>query len=374
MAAAPTAVWSESEAGIRLALGGDWTTTTIDQTGWRQSIPPTLEGRPLAVEMAAIQTVDSNGALFLAKWLQTLEDKAAAVELVDPPSHLGTISRLLAEQEPADTQTTRPGLLDRVETIGKAAVDFGKIAIALIAFMGEVTVSLLRAIIVPGRMRFKSIVYHMQQAGVAALPIVGLLSFLIGIVTAYQGADQLARFGAAIFTVNLIGVGVLREMGALITAIIVAGRSASAFAAQIGTMKINEEVDALQVIGIDPMIVLVVPRVLALILIFPFLVIYADAMGVLGGAIMVTMTLDITFSQFVSQFQSGVSLDHFWVGLSKAPLFAGAIAGIGCYQGLQVSQGAAAVGEKTSAAVVQAIFLVIVIDAMMSIIFSILGV
>jgi phospholipid/cholesterol/gamma-HCH transport system permease protein len=214
----------------------------------------------------------------------------------------------------------------------------------------------------------------MQQAGVASLPIVGLLSFLIGVVTAYQGADQLARFGAEIFTVNVVGVGVLREMGALITAIVVAGRSASAFAAQIGTMKINEEVDALQVIGIDPMTVLVVPRVLALILIFPFLVIYANAMGVLGGAIMATISLDITLSQFTSQFQAGVPLENFWVGLSKSPLFAGAIAGIGCYQGLQVRQGAAAVGEKTTAAVVQAIFLVIVIDALMSIVFSIMGV
>jgi phospholipid/cholesterol/gamma-HCH transport system permease protein len=237
-----------------------------------------------------------------------------------------------------------------------------------------VTVSLGRAVIVPGRLRIKSVVFHMQQAGVASLPIVGLLSFLIGVVTAYQGADQLARFGAEIFTVNVVGVGVLREMGALITAIVVAGRSASAFAAQIGTMKINEEVDALQVIGIDPMTVLVVPRVLALILIFPFLVIYANAMGVLGGAIMATISLDITLSQFTSQFQAGVPLENFWVGLSKSPLFAGAIAGIGCYQGLQVRQGAAAVGEKTTAAVVQAIFLVIVIDALMSIVFSIMGV
>lgn len=374
MSAPPSVAWSEAEGRAQLVLAGDWTTPALNRSGWRQAIPRSLSGQALSVDMTGIQSLDSNGALFLTRWLQILEQQAQAMDVVDPPRHLGTISSLLEEQEAADVPPERRGILHTLENIGRAAVDFLGIAVALIAFMGEVTVSLSKALVVPGRLRIKSVVFHMQKAGVASLPIVGLLSFLIGVVTAYQGADQLARFGAEIFTVNVVGVGVLREMGALITAIVVAGRSASAFAAQIGTMKINEEVDALQVIGIDPMTVLVVPRVLALILIFPFLVIYANAMGVLGGAIMATISLDITLSQFASQFQAGVPLDNFWVGLSKSPLFAGAIAGIGCYQGLQVRQGAAAVGEKTTAAVVQAIFLVIVIDALMSIVFSIMGV
>ena len=374
MATPPTVAWSEAEGRTSLVLAGDWTTPALNRSGWRQAIPRSLSGQALSVDMTGIQALDSNGALFLTRWLQLLERQAEAVDVVDPPRHLGTIADLLDRQEAADPPPGRGGVLNILENIGRAAVDFLGIAVALVAFMGEVTVSLVKALIVPGRLRIKSVVFHMQQAGVAALPIVGLLSFLIGVVTAYQGADQLARFGAEIFTVNVVGVGVLREMGALIAAIVVAGRSASAFAAQIGTMKINEEVDALQVIGIDPMTVLVVPRVLALILIFPFLVVYADAMGVLGGAIMATISLDITFSQFAAQFQAEVPLENFWVGLSKAPLFAGAIAGIGCYQGLQVRQGAAAVGEKTTAAVVQAIFLVIVIDALMSVVFSIMGV
>ena len=374
MAVAPQFDWSEAGDGVRLVLDGDWTTTSLNSAGWQHSVPANVNGKPVTVEMDGIAALDSNGALVLTRWLYAIEAQASAVKLIDPPVHLKTISGLLAKQEePAPAPRRRP-LTDNLEKLGRETVGFAEIALALIAFLGEVTVSLVKALFRPGQMRFKSVVYHMQAAGVASLPIVGLLSFLIGVVTAYQGADQLARFGAEIFTVNVVGVGVLREMGALIAAIVVAGRSASAYAAQIGTMKINEEIDALRVIGIDPMTVLVVPRVLALILIFPFLVVYANAMGVLGGAIMATISLDITFSQFAGQFQAGVPLNSFWIGLSKAPLFAAAIAGIGCYQGMQVGKGAAAVGERTTAAVVQALFLVIVIDALMSIVYSILGI
>ena len=374
MAGEPQFNWSETDGGVRLVVAGDWITTSLNRGGWQHSVPANVRGKPVTIELDGVEALDSNGALVLTRWLYAIEAQASAVSLVDPPAHLKTISALLAKQEVPEPGPRRRPLTDSLEKLGREAMGFVSIAAELIGFLGEVTVSLVLTLLRPARMRGKSVVYHMKQAGVAALPIVGLLSFLIGVVTAYQGADQLARFGAQIFTVNVVGVGVLREMGALITAIVVAGRSASAFAAQIGTMKINEEVDALRVIGIDPMVVLVVPRVLALILIFPFLVVYADAMGVLGGAIMATISLDITFSQFAGQFQAGVPLDAFWIGLSKAPLFAGAIAGIGCYQGLQVGQGAAAVGERTTAAVVQAIFLVIVIDAMMSIVYSILGI
>lgn len=373
MAAEPTDSWEEAGGGLRVALAGDWTTEALDRAGWPRRTPKEATGKRVTVDMAGIGSIDSNGSLAITRWIQRIVGAAAEVEVVNAPPHLETIAHLLSSQEAAEPPPPRRPLTDWLESIGRGAVHFCATAAALVSFLGEVTVSLARNLMRPAQVRGKSVVFHMQQAGVAALPIVGLLSFLIGVVTAYQGADQLARFGAEIYTVNVVGVGVLREMGALIAAIVVAGRSASAFAAQIGTMKINEEVDALRVIGIDPMAVLVVPRVLALVLIFPFLVVYANAMGVLGGAIMATIALDISFSQFASQFQAGVPLNSFWIGLSKAPLFAGAIAGVGCYQGLQVRKGAAAVGEKTTAAVVQAIFLVIVIDALMSIVYSILG-
>jgi phospholipid/cholesterol/gamma-HCH transport system permease protein len=217
-------------------------------------------------------------------------------------------------------------------------------------------------------------VYHMQKTGLDALPIVGLLSFLIGVVMAYQGADQLQRFGAEIFTVNLVGIAVLRELGILLTAIIVAGRSGSAFTAQIGTMKVNEEVDALRTIGLDPMEVLVLPRILALVLVLPLLTFYADIMGLMGGALMAALTLDITVVQFIERLRVAVTVDTFFVGLVKAPVFAFIIAMVGCFEGLQVTSSAESVGTRTTRSVVEAIFLVIVLDALFSIFFSYIGV
>jgi len=214
----------------------------------------------------------------------------------------------------------------------------------------------------------------MEQTGLNALPIVGLISFLIGVVLAYQGADQLARFGAQIFTANLVGAGVLREMGVLLTAIIVAGRSGSAFAAQIGTMNVNEEIDAMRTMGLDPMEVLVAPRVMALVLVLPLLTFYADIMGLLGGAVMATAVLDISFFQFARQINNSVPLWSFWVGMIKAPVFAFIIATVGTYEGFNVTRSAESVGRQTTRAVVEAIFRVIVLDALFSILFSFLGV
>jgi phospholipid/cholesterol/gamma-HCH transport system permease protein len=305
-----------------------------------------------------------------------LDRQSAGVTLEDPPEHYSRIAKLAeaAEQgNPLAVIEPRSSWLDTLAGIGMATAEAGRTAFDLLAFLGEVVLHLGAVLRKPSLVSGTSIVHHMQQAGVSALPILGLLSFLIGVVTAYQGADQLARFGAEIFTVNVVGVGVLREMGGLIAAIVVAGRSASAFAAQIGTMKINEEIDALRVIGIDPMAALVLPRLLALLFIFPLLVVFADAMGIIGGALMAMIALDISLAQFAIQFQAEVPLEAFWLGLVKTPLFAAGIAIVGCHQGLQVGQGAGAVGERTTVAVVQAIFLVIVIDAIMSVIFSILG-
>jgi len=203
---------------------------------------------------------------------------------------------------------------------------------------------------------------------------VGLLSFLIGVVVAFQGADQLRQFGAEIFTVNLLGVSILRELGVLLTAILIAGRSGSAFTAQIGTMKVNQEIDALQTIGLDPVEVLVVPRILALMIMLPILVFYADLMGLLGGMVMAITVLDISLTTFLKQLQSGVNLTTFIIGMVKAPVFAFLIALVGCFEGFNVSGSAESVGQKTTASVVEGIFLVIVFDAAFSILFSVLGI
>src|SRR6202030_3592004 len=227
----------------------------------------------------------------------------------------------------------------------------------------------LRTLRRPSRLRLTALSSHMEQTGVDALPIVGMLSFLIGVVFAYQGADQLRRFGAEIYTVNLLGVAVLRELGVLLTAIIIAGRSGSAFTAQIGTMQVNEEIDALRTLGLDPVEVLVVPRILGLALTLPLLAVYADFMGLLGGCLMSWASLGILIPTFLDQLRSAIGEWTFWVGIVKAPFFAAIIALVGCYEGFNVERSADSVGRLTTQSVVEAIFLVILTDAAFSILF-----
>jgi phospholipid/cholesterol/gamma-HCH transport system permease protein len=283
------------------------------------------------------------------------------------------VARAEAYQGRADLQ---PGRTFRgmVEKVGEATVVAAREAVQLVDFLGLTVVTLLRALRNPGRLRVAAIVTHMERVGLDALPIVGLLSFLIGVVLAYQGADQLRRFGAELFVVNLLGIGVLREIGILMTAIIIAGRSGSAFTAQIGAMKVNQEVDALRTLGLDPMELLVLPRVLALMITLPLLGFYADVVGLMGGALMSYATLGVTLGQFLRQLQLAVDEGTLLVGLSKAPVFAFVIAMVGCYQGLKVTGSAESVGRLTTTSVVESIFLVIVIDAFFSVLFSFLGV
>jgi phospholipid/cholesterol/gamma-HCH transport system permease protein len=206
------------------------------------------------------------------------------------------------------------------------------------------------------------------------MPIIGILLFLVGIVVAYQGVGQLSRFGAQIYTVDLVGISVLREMGVLISSIVIAGRSGSAFTAQLGTMQVNEEIDAIRTMGLDPLEVLVLPRILALMIALPLLTFFADIMAILGGAFMSTLTIDITFAQFLSLLNQAITLTHFWVGMVKAPIFALLIAMVGCFEGMRVRGSAESVGRLTTQAVVEALFLVIVVDAFFSILFSFLGI
>jgi phospholipid/cholesterol/gamma-HCH transport system permease protein len=223
-------------------------------------------------------------------------------------------------------------------------------------------------------LRFAAMVHQVEETGISALPIVGLLAFLIGIVLAYQGADQLKRFGAQIFTINLLGVGVLREIGGLITAIIVAGRSGSAFTAHLGSMRVNQEIDAMQAMGLNTVDTLVLPRIIGLVISLPLLTFYANIMALIGGATMCYFDLGITIPVFLRQLNQAVSVNTLMVGLIKAPVFAFVIALVGCYEGFQVERNAASVGLLTTRSVVESVFLVIVLDAAFSIMFSVLGV
>jgi phospholipid/cholesterol/gamma-HCH transport system permease protein len=243
-------------------------------------------------------------------------------------------------------------------------------ALALLSFVGEIAIAFASWISHPSRIRWRPILYNIRSAGFDALPIVGLIAFLLGIVVAYQGADQLRQYGANIFVVDLVGLSMLREFAPLITAIIIAGRSGSAYAAQIGTMAVTEEIDAMKTIGIAPMELLVLPKIIALLIALPLLTVFADLLGVFGGMIMARAQLGVGFGEFIERFTKAVSITAYLIGICKAPVFALIITIIGCFQGFRTHGGADSVGRQTTRSVVQSIFLVIVADALFSIAFS----
>ena len=257
--------------------------------------------------------------------------------------------------------------------LGNQMVEWGQGAVSLIGFLGAILIAMMGSIRHPSRIRGKALVRQIELVGIDSLGIIALMSFLIGIVIAQQGAVQLRQFGAEIYTINLTGRLTLRELGVLMTAIMVAGRSGSAFAAQIGTMKLTEEVDAMRTIGVSPIEALVIPRILAAVLMMPLLGFFSSVVGIIGGAFLADAALDIPFFTFLSRIQEVVPIHDVWVGLVKAPVFGLIVALAGCYQGMQVKSNAEEAGLRTTKAVVHAIFMVIVLDAFFAVFFTELG-
>ena len=261
-----------------------------------------------------------------------------------------------------------------MENLGKGTNHFIDETVQLVSFFGQACVELVKVILRPSKLRIGAVVNQIEHIGIHAIPIVGLMSFLIAIVIAYQGVAQLRPLGAENFTVNLIAISVLREMGVLLTAILVAGRSGSAFTAEIGVMKLREETDALTSIGIRPFEMLVVPRLIALIIALPLLAFISDILGLLGGAVLSLSLIGISLQEYLHSVQHAVKLHTFIIGLIKAPVFALAIGVVGCLHGMKVSGSAESVGRETTASVVESIFLVLLLDAMFSILFEQLGI
>ena len=261
-----------------------------------------------------------------------------------------------------------------IESLGRFSFWFARETVAMLSFVGEFMANLVGTFFMPLKFRLTSCFNHIVKTGINAVPIIFLIAFLIAVVLTYQGSIQLKKFGADIYTVDLVVISVLREMSALLVAIMVAGRSGSAFAAEIGVMKVNEEVDAMRTIGLNPFEVIVLPRAIALILVLPLLTFIADIAGILGGAVAVKGLLGISYDQYFARVESFVSIKHFWVGIIKAPFFGAIIAIIGCLRGLQVSGSSESVGKLTTQAVVESIFLVIVADAIFSILFVKIGI
>lgn len=332
-------------------------------------------GHDATFDLSGIAKFDTTGAWLIDRTLHKLEAKGAKVTLQGASEDVQTLLDAVHKAQPKPRRQARPpsALIALLARAGSAMEDLWFWARDATGFIGMIIITLGRAIVKPSRARFTPLVHHMEAAGLDAVPIVMMMSFLIGGVLAYQASDQLALFGAQIFTVDLIGISVLREIGILLTAIMVAGRSGSAFTAQIGSMKIREEIDAMRTLGLDPMEMLVLPRILALVITLPMLGFLSDMAGLIGGGAVAVFSLDISPVMYIERLQMVVEPRHFWVGIIKAPVFAFFIAAIGCFEGMRVSGSAESVGQRTTQSVVEGIFVIIIADAFFSVLFANLG-
>jgi phospholipid/cholesterol/gamma-HCH transport system permease protein len=321
----------------------------------------------LAVDLEGVEYLDSAGALAVYKIEAEAQTRGMDVTFLGASPEASRVLALVKGGLRAGAPSARRSP-NFVERIGEASVDLISDAVGVLAFLGELLRSLARSAVRPRSVRWEDAVFFMRRAGLDGLPIVGLLSFLLGMVIAFMTSLQLRQFGANAFIPTLVGVAMVKELGPVMTAVLVAGRSGSAFAAEIGTMKVNDEVDALTVMGFDPVRFLAVPRVLAALAVVPLLTLYADFFGMAGGMAVGVAGLDLTVHTWVQQTQKGLNLFDYASSFAKSVVFAFLIAGIGCQRGFEASGGAEEVGERTTSAVVTALFLIIVTDAAFAIV------
>lgn len=370
----PSATLDTSSQPACLRITGDWTLAHYASLKRESERLRAQYAADTVADLSQLGRLDTAGASLLAELLGS--------ERLSRCTHgLPEASRALLKNVYCSVQDycipvkepERNVLLLLLERIGCAVGNLWQDTLQVLGFVGLILETLLRRALQPHRWRFTPVVAHIEQTGLDAAPIVALLTFLVGAVVAFLGATVLADFGATIFTVDLVAFSFLREFAVLLTAILMAGRTASAFTAQIGSMKANEEIDAIRTLGLNPMELLVVPRVLALLISLPLLTFIAMICGIVGGAVVCALTLDISPAMFLSLLQSDIGVQHFLVGLAKAPFFAFLIAAIGCLEGFKVSGSAESVGAHTTSAVVQSIFVVIVLDAVAALFFMEMG-
>jgi phospholipid/cholesterol/gamma-HCH transport system permease protein len=364
----------ESDGLVVVGLAGDLVISALERLDAELRDLP--RNGPMTLDLSDVDHLDTAGAWRLVTLRDRLRGEGLEVELRGASSAqkllIGTVEESLPKSEPPAPPRRNP--LGPVAELGRWIAQAGGFVIDQLGFLGLVVARLGHTLLHPGRLRLTSVVAHMQEVGLNAMPIVSLMSFLIGVVLAYQGALQLRPFGAEVFVVDLIAISIFRELGILLTAIIVAGRSASAFTAAIGSMKMREEIDAMRTLGLDPIDILVLPRLLAILLVLPALGLIADVMGLLGGAVMAWAELGVSPNVFTVRLLEADAVDDFLAGLFKAPFFAAIIAIVGCFEGMKVGSSAESLGRQTSTSVVLSIFLVIVADAGFSIFFAALGI
>ena len=364
-----------ADGAISIALSGPLCVSSVGRIDTRLRA---IEEQVEAIDLAQVGSFDTVGAWTVVRLAEERGAKitggsAEAMRLIAAVRGDHIDEELIDDLPPAgkEPELALPGRF--AQGLGTLVTDYFNGMVKLIAFLGALIIAIASLITHPRRFRMTALVRQIELSGVGALPIVGLMSFLIGIVIAQQGAVQLRQFGAEIYTVNLTGRLSMRELGILMTAIMFAGRSGSSFAAQIGTMKLTEEIDAMRTIGVSPMEALVVPRIVSALLVMPLLGFYAAVLSIIGGAFISMFALDIPFFTFLTRIREVVPIHDIWVGLIKAPLFGLIVALAGCYQGMQVEGNSEEVGLRTTVAVVQAIFAVIVLDAFFAVFFTEVG-
>ncbi|NWA03964.1 ABC transporter permease [Pseudomonas gingeri] len=366
-----------SSTPVRLRISGDWTLAHYTALKKRTAGLIGNYDAAAAVDLDQLGALDTAGASLLVELLGA----ERLGQLADHAEHLSAADRALLQTvycsladfcEPIKEPEQAAGM-QLLERIGRAVDQVWNDTLQLLGFVGLILETLARNLFRPSRWRITPMVAHIEQTGLDAAPIVALLTFLVGAVVAFLGATVLASFGASIFTVDLVAFSFLREFGVLLTAILMAGRTASAFTAQIGSMKANEEIDAIRTLGLDPVELLVLPRVLALLIALPMLTFLAMLCGIVGGGVVCALSLGISPAMFLSLLQADIGAQHFLVGLVKAPFFAFLIAAVGCLEGFKVSGSAESVGAHTTSSVVQSIFIVIVLDAIAALFFMEMG-
>jgi phospholipid/cholesterol/gamma-HCH transport system permease protein len=380
-----------TEQGIALDLTGEWRALAYRQFDSALAAVDMAGTRHIEIATARLAALDLTGAWRLREFVLQAQKMGAQVTFAGtPPDQMRLVDETLRPIEAAAAAAVAPGPAKDLRTeleelpgeaedatltfIGRRTVTLWRDMSGALAFLGRVSATGIGALPRPRSLRPTSIARHVYDTGITAIPIVALIAFLISVIVAYMSAQQLRSYGAEIFVVDLVTIGVLRELGVLLTSIIVAGRSGSAFAAEIGSMKLNEEVDALQATGVDPFEALVMPRVIGLVISLPLLTVIADLVGLVGGAVLCASLLHIPLNEYVSRVSQAISPTTFWVGIIKAPVFAALIAMAGTHRGMQVSGSSRELGRLTTVAVVQAIFLVILADALFAVLFLEIGV
>lgn len=366
---------AQADGCLMISPTGDWTVYTIGAIEAQLRALPKTQCPPI-IDLGQLDKIDTAGAYLLDRTACMTSETPEGLELIG--SHQ-TAERLLHQvREARDDVPAAPvrhfGVLDWLARIGRSTVEGLQEGMRTLSFVGQMVAVCAGLIIRPSKFRATATVAVMEEAGLDAIPIVMFLTFFVGMVVAFIGATTLGAFGATIFTVELVGFAMLREFGAILTAIILAGRTNSAFTAQIGAMRMRQEVDAMQVLGLDPMEVLVAPRVIAMLVMTPILAFLATISGIFGGLVVSWLALDIGPGLFLSRLVSTVPIENFWVGMSKAPFFALVVALIGCRQGLGVGGSVQSLGTATTNSVVQALFTIIVIDAAFAMFYMQLGI